>query len=156
SASASLRSRRVRTSASVRSRRARNRHAASNASARRCSGVAGSGSLPGRPHSSSAAASSSDRFAGRPGAAAVSAASAPCGVLLPFMPLGGADEGCGGRRVALDRLDEVLVDPQDFVDLGLDLLRNLLVLVEVVLGVVATLAEPLVAVGEERAGLRDD
>src|SRR5215213_135555 len=61
-----------------------------------------------------------------------------------------------GRLVAVDRLDEVLADAERFVDLALDLLRDLLVLVEEGLGVVAPLAEPLVAVGEERARLGDD
>src|SRR5215208_3512986 len=65
----------------------------------------------------------------------------------------------GDRRavlVALDRLHEVLADAEHLVDLGLALLGDLLVLVEVRRGVVAALAEPLVAVGEERARLGDD
>src|SRR3954454_1258155 len=61
-----------------------------------------------------------------------------------------------GRLVAVDRLDEILPDAERLVDLALDLLRDLLVLVEEGLGVVAPLAEPLVAVGEERARLGDD
>src|SRR4051794_28839701 len=56
--------------------------------------------------------------------------------------------------LVLDRLDQVLVaEPERLVDLGFDLLGHLDMLVEVGLGVVAALAEPLVAVGEERAGL---
>src|SRR4051795_1206459 len=51
-----------------------------------------------------------------------------------------------GRRLDAERL----------VDLALDLLRHLRVLAQVALGVVAALAEPLVAVGEERARLLDD
>src|SRR5919108_2045366 len=51
-----------------------------------------------------------------------------------------------GRRLGADRL----------VDLALDLLRDLRVLAQVALRVVAPLAEPLLAVGEERAGLLDD
>src|SRR5439155_26434672 len=70
--------------------------------------------------------------------------------------LGGAEELGSRRGVALDRLHEVLVDAQRLVDLGLDLLGDLRVLVQVRLGVVAALAEPLVAVGEERAGLGED
>src|SRR5918992_1655127 len=67
-----------------------------------------------------------------------------------------------GLRVALavglplDRLDEILVEPQRLVDLRLDLLGHLEMLVQVGLRVVAPLSEPLVAVGEERARLRDD
>src|SRR4051812_39619503 len=60
------------------------------------------------------------------------------------------------RSVVLDRLHEVLIDAEDLVDLRLDLLGDFQVLVQVRLRVVAALAEPLVAVGEERAGLRDD
>src|SRR4051812_20762618 len=60
------------------------------------------------------------------------------------------------RSVVLDRLHEVLIDAEDLVDLRLDLLGDLRMLVEVDLGVVAALAQPLFAVGEERAGLRDD
>src|SRR3954449_3639954 len=79
------------------------------------------------------------------GVAAVSAAAAPCGVtsFTGMAPrgslkngrcaaagvpeffnglLGGSDEGRGGLGVAFDRLDEVLVDAEDLVDLGLDLL----------------------------------
>src|SRR3954454_5133720 len=61
-----------------------------------------------------------------------------------------------GRRRRIDRRHEVAVDVQRLVDLALDLLGDLDVLVEERLGVVASLAEALVAVGEERAGLRDD
>src|SRR5207248_4804137 len=56
----------------------------------------------------------------------------------------------------LDRLDEVARDVQRLVDLGLDLLRDVLVLVQELLGVVAPLTEALLAVGEERAGLGHD
>src|SRR3954451_3588996 len=51
-----------------------------------------------------------------------------------------------GRRLPAERL----------VDLALDLRRHLRVLAQVALGVVASLAEPLVAVGEERPRLLDD
>src|SRR5262245_21129924 len=65
-------------------------------------------------------------------------------------------EGRVGVLVALDRLHEVLVDPERLVDLALDLLGDVLVLVQVGLRVGAALADALFAVGEERAGLRDD
>src|SRR3954467_13559520 len=68
--------------------------------------------------------------------------------------------GVGTRHRGLigrvDRRDEVTIDLERLVDLALDLLGDLDVLVEERLGVVAALAEALVAVGEERAGLRDD
>ena len=53
-------------------------------------------------------------------------------------------------------LTEVAVDAQGGVDLGLDLLGHVRVLVEERLGVAASLTEPLLAVGEERARLGDD
>src|ERR671930_477192 len=59
---------------------------------------------------------------------------------------------CRGR---VDRRDEIALDPERLVDLVLDLLGDLDVLVEERLGVVAALTEALVAVGEERARLRD-
>src|SRR5918994_7023506 len=61
-----------------------------------------------------------------------------------------------GARLAVNGGHEVLADAQRLVDLGLDLPGHLDVLVQVRLGVVAALAEPLVAVGEERPRLRDD
>src|SRR5204862_4187811 len=70
------------------------------------------------------------------------------------------DLGLGhlGRRVlvAVDLDDELAVDAERRVDLVLDLLGELGVLDEKGLGVVAALAQALVAVGEERAGLGDD
>ena len=59
--------------------------------------------------------------------------------------------GAGGVLVALDRHHEIPGDVQRGVDLGLDLLRDLRVLIEIGLRVAATLAEALVPVGEERA-----
>ena len=47
-------------------------------------------------------------------------------------------------------------DDERLVDLGLDLLGDLRMLGQIGLGIVAALAEPLVAVGEERARLRDN
>src|SRR3954470_2285209 len=61
-----------------------------------------------------------------------------------------------GVDVVLDRLHEILIDAEDLVDLRLDLLGDLRVLVEIGLRVVAALAQPLFAIREERAGLRDD
>src|SRR5918992_2134914 len=46
--------------------------------------------------------------------------------------------------------------PERLVDLALDLARDVGVLAQVALHVVAALAQPLVAAGEERAGLLDD
>src|SRR3954454_16527163 len=141
--STSLRSSRARTSASVRSRRARKRHAASKASSRRRSGPVTGASASANYSSAPSELSASNECAdparpgadGTPGVAAVSAAATPCGVASFIRSLlGGPDEGCGGRGVAFDRLDEVLVDAEDFVDLGLDLLGHLGVLVEVDLG----------------------
>src|SRR5919198_3659712 len=69
------------------------------------------------------------------------------------------DVAGGGRRGGVggvDRRDEVAVDAERLVDLALDLLGDLDVLGEERLGVVAPLAESLVAVGEERTGLRHD
>ena len=62
----------------------------------------------------------------------------------------------GPRRRRLESLARSRSRPSAVVDLVLDLLGHLDVLVEEGLGVVAPLAEPLVAVGEERAGLRHD
>src|SRR4029077_3034168 len=62
----------------------------------------------------------------------------------------------GGVLVAIDRRDQVLAQSERCVDLLLDLLRHRRVRVEVGLGVPAPLAETVVAVGEERAGLGDD
>src|SRR3954447_8316731 len=81
---------------------------------------------------------------------------APAAAAAGLRRLDRGDRGHVGRLVAVDRLDEVLADAERFLVLALDPLRDLLVLVEEGLGVVAPLAEPLVAVGEERARLGDD
>src|SRR5664279_4682759 len=59
----------------------------------------------------------------------------------------------GGRLwvTRLDRLDQVLADPEQGIDLLLDLLGHLGMLVQERLGIPATLSWPLVAVGEERS-----
>src|SRR5579884_4449160 len=65
----------------------------------------------------------------------------------------------GGERwplPSLDRLDQIAADTERLVDPVLDLLRNLRVFIEERLGVATALPEPLLAVGEERARLRDD
>src|ERR1700730_2608124 len=62
----------------------------------------------------------------------------------------------GSLLVAVNRGDQVLAQTQCRVDLLLDLLRQRRVGVEVGVGVAAPLAEAVVAVGEERAGLGDD
>src|SRR5271165_6698933 len=80
---------------------------------------------------------------------------------MSLWPLCGSHGRFAGDRrrrvpVALDRRHEILTETESGVDLLFDLLRHRGVRVEVSLGVAATLAEAVVAVGEERPGLRDD
>src|ERR1700733_192205 len=74
--------------------------------------------------------------------------------------LHGSRRGCLLRSVlglrALDRRDLIGAYAERGVDLGLELHGYVRVLVQERLGVVATLAEPFLAVGEEGAGLGDD
>src|SRR4051794_18332233 len=63
---------------------------------------------------------------------------------------------CGRARLFFTRVAFRSVDAESGADLSFDLRRELLVLGEELLGVVASLAEPGLAVGEEGAGLRDE
>ena len=123
----------------------RKRQATSNASSRALLQARASGSRRARTR---------QERSGGPAAAQAAAAAAGSGSGTPLTAA--AHQGRGGRRVAVDRRHEVLADAERLVDLALDLLGHLGMLVQVALGVVAALAEPLAAVGEERAGLGDD
>src|SRR5215207_7616246 len=141
-----------RSSSSVRSRRLSARHARARARSSRCAGSASrspAGSRASTPATGPTSGGRTRRARG-PGTRPWRSGRTSRGRRRGFGGLQRVD-----RLVTLDRGDQVLADPERGVDLGLDLLRDLDVLVQVRLGVVAALAEPLVAVGEERARLGD-
>src|SRR5437763_777788 len=66
---------------------------------------------------------------------------------------GRGSHGLERRFVAVDRLDQIALEAQGGVDLDFDLLSHVGMFVEERLRVAAPLAEPLLAIGEERPRL---